>query len=111
MNEYNRGKGRWVDERTEKMVMERTEDDEDIFSTAKKENVHVDAQEDFVDPKVMYWKFKVKNADTSKLKKDHRDFIDRMYDIHNNQSRVDKINPETNETMYPAPGISVPVET
>ena len=93
MNEYNREKGRWVDERTETVEMERTTDDKDVFPSPIKKNDHVDKHE-FVDPEVMYWKFKVKDADQTKLEKERRDFIDRMYDIHNNQSRVDKINEE-----------------
>ena len=67
MNGYNRAKGRWVDERTETVEMERTTDDKDVFPSPIKENQLVEKQGEFVDPEVMYWKFKVKDADQTKL--------------------------------------------
>ena len=65
MNEYSEGKGRWTDKRTDKIKWERVE------------NAYVEEKDPLITLR------KNENA----LDDEKADFIDRMFEIHNFQSR------------------------
>ena len=133
MNTYNQQKGRWVDERsftaesqteTEEQYDERTGTKTQYFyksdtqkeEDAKKQEEEKKAEEAKDDdvkapqdeapwnwPECNLWNIVQEQENTTGHETRRRDFIGRMYDIHNHQSRVDLV--EDGAIAYSVPGI------
>ena len=105
MNEYNKSKGRWVDERIEQVKQLQIIEPEEIKAG--------ETQAPQSQPPYELWVFELESADAVPVGQPrYFDFIGRMYDIHNHQSRVDQMKEdgETPKTEVPGIPLEVPYE-
>ena len=127
MNMYSKQKGRWVDERaeTEEQYDERngtktqyfyksdTEKEEDAKKQEEEKKAEEAKDEEYKAPqdeapwnwpKCNLWNIVQEQENTTGHETRPRDFIGRMYDIHNHQSRVDLVK-DDGQVDYSVPGI------